>query len=546
MKVLQNTIVSIDTMVSQSESSWDTARISVCSYAYRKFVTPLFVKFVLVLITFIFSVPTQLYSNSISIEDAKDMAISILNDNNVSLAKLTSTYYIFVSNNNSSYVIVANNNITNPILGYSLSGGWVEEKMPPILLKWLNSLNVDSIELTKCPPKRTSRSDITDAKESVPILLTSRWHQDSPYNDLCPVITDGNIKTAAGCVAIASAQVVYYWRKDNPLTTSEDTPIYPYGKAPVTYSIPAGTEFKWDLMKDYYSLYESDEEKEAVARLTYIIGTSTYLQYGTSTGGQINDIINPYSKQFNLNAKFASKKDHSQEEWEQLIYINLKKKQPVVYAGSTGNDAHAVVVDGYNAETNLFHFNFGWGGNGDGYYTIDDVTGMNGYMLGQECVYDIYPRQRNLEISLSVIDDLYTNTLGTIDLSVRNGSTFNIDGLYLFISRNFVYPTNKDDAIWYHDAIVKNDDSDQLFSVKFTPTFSSSRCYLILTDGDLNVLAQKRVAIQESNGIYNVINCDESVERYYSINGKLLHQKPSKGIYIRKKKDGISKVLVEY
>ena len=130
-------------------------------------------------------------------------------------------------------------------------------------------------------------------------------------------------------------------------------------------------------------------------------------------------------------------------------------------------------------------------------------------------------------------------------MSVRNGSTFNIDGLYLFISKNFVYPTNKDDAIWFHDGIVKNDDSDQLFPVKFTPTFSCSRCYLILTDGGLNVLAQKSVSIQESNGICNVINCDGSVERYYSINGQLFHQRPSKGIYIRKEKDSTFKVLVK-
>ena len=47
MKVLQNTIISVDTMASQSESSWNTARISVYSYAYRKFVTPLFLKFII-------------------------------------------------------------------------------------------------------------------------------------------------------------------------------------------------------------------------------------------------------------------------------------------------------------------------------------------------------------------------------------------------------------------------------------------------------------------------------------------------------------------
>jgi hypothetical protein len=43
--------------------------------------------------------------------------------------------------------------------------------------------------------------------------LTSRWRQDSPYNDLCPVLTTGTDEhTVVGCCPLAMAQTMYYWK----------------------------------------------------------------------------------------------------------------------------------------------------------------------------------------------------------------------------------------------------------------------------------------------------------------------------------------------
>lgn len=43
--------------------------------------------------------------------------------------------------------------------------------------------------------------------------LTSRWHQDSPYNDQCPNLTPGvDERTVVGCVATAMTQVMKYWQ----------------------------------------------------------------------------------------------------------------------------------------------------------------------------------------------------------------------------------------------------------------------------------------------------------------------------------------------
>lgn len=510
---------------------------SLCFFSRKKIISNL----ILLLCISCFS---SVYAGNISVEDAKKIISSLTDGQELCLAKSARTYYIFTNTENSHFYIVSNSeNARKSILGYSETSGWDEEKMPPALLNWL--LSIDNLHSDIEVQVNKSRSFLkkSEAKESVPVLMKSRWHQDTPYNDMCPIIADGNIKTAAGCVAIASAQVAYYWRNDNPQETSEDTPTYPYGKAPVTYSVPKGTEFQWELMRDDYSLSESDEEKNAVARLVYIIGTSTYLQYGVSTGGQINDIISPFSKQFRLNAKFAAKRDYTQEEWEQLIYDNLIKKQPVVYAGSTGEDAHAVVIDGYNSTLNLFHFNFGWGGRGDGYYTVDDVSGMNGYKLRQECIYDIYPRQRNIDISLNVVDDFYVNTQGEIDISINNSSALEIDGLYLFLSVAPTYPTDKNKAIWSQNSKIKNDDIEKTFSVKYTPTFSASRCNLILTDGNLTVLAQKNISIQEASGIKEIPEDEDLIESYYSVKGELLPKKPSFGIYIKKNRNSYRKFV---
>ena len=473
----------------------------------------------------------SVFPQSKGFERVKSQLSPSLRNKDFVLTKTTKAYYILSATDGQGYIIMStNHNVDNNILGYSETEEWNEKIMPPALLQWL-----DYLEENYLPKGKSIIKPNSNKRVDVPILMTSKWHQDSPYNDLCPIIADGNIKTAAGCVAIASAQVAYYWRKDNPQFTAYDTPIYPYGKAPVTYSIPAGTNFQWNLMRDFYTLYESDEEKEAVARLVYLIGTSTYLNYGTSTGGQINDIIAPFSKQLNLNAKYASKKNYSQEEWELLVYDNLKKNRPVVYAGAIDNSGHAVVIDGYDANLNLYHFNFGWGGNGDGYYTINDLTGMNGYTEGQECIYDIYPRQRNISITIESPEVLCLNTPGHIEMSIQNNSTFNIKDLYLFVSNTIKLGFEKNESVWNHIGNIENDGSEFTFSIDFTPKYSGAKSYLTLTDGEMNILTQRIISIEDVNSIYEVNTSPKNSSATYSINGMSQHDF-HKGIKIKEGK----------
>jgi hypothetical protein len=49
--------------------------------------------------------------------------------------------------------------------------------------------------------------------DTMALILTSHWHQRSPYNDDCPELTPGQDEhTVVGCVATAMSQIMYYWK----------------------------------------------------------------------------------------------------------------------------------------------------------------------------------------------------------------------------------------------------------------------------------------------------------------------------------------------
>lgn len=131
MKVLQNAMIRQQTIIFQCQNFWGMVVLSMCYSAYRIFVTPLSFKFATLFCIFLLLFPMRLYSNGIELDNAKQIAAPFLNGNKIVLIKSTSTYYILGAENNIGFVIVANNDsIDNPILGYSETNGWIEERMP--------------------------------------------------------------------------------------------------------------------------------------------------------------------------------------------------------------------------------------------------------------------------------------------------------------------------------------------------------------------------------------------------------------------------------
>ena len=146
----------------------------------------------------------------------------------VSRADVTPPYYVFSRGEGAGYVIVAGDDCLPAILGYTESGDFDESREAPQLLAMLdhyaNVVEKLRAEGRNIPygsgPSRVSAA--VNTRVNVPVLLTSHWHQSSPYNDRAPKLPNGN-RALAGCVATAGAQVFYYWRRDMPTTLAATT-----------------------------------------------------------------------------------------------------------------------------------------------------------------------------------------------------------------------------------------------------------------------------------------------------------------------------------
>lgn len=466
-----------------------------------------------------------------SSDDTAFISRGIIGNDDCSILKKSKAYCIVQNKNNAGFsIILSTDNEKNRLVGYTENGSWDERKMPPVLIRWLNYL--DSIYVASDAIKMETIVESehnTNQRMDILPLLSCHWHQDSPYNDLSPIITDGNVKTAAGCVAIAAAQIAYYWRRDNPDSTMEDTPIYPYGAAPVTVSIPQGSPNNWELMKDSYTDEDSPASRYAAAQLCYVIGTTSYLNYASSTGGHISDASNALYSQYNILSDYARKTNYSQNEWEDLIYLELSNGRPILCAG-TDNGGHAFVLDGYDAQKGLYHFNFGWGGSGDGYYPIDDSEiAMGGYYMDQAIVYNIRPAHRNIEASL-IIKHAKGKETCDVTINITNHSTLDIKCLKLYLVTDGETLDDMEDPIWQNEVRIECNGVNRQITAYDVASWPKENCSLYLTDENNDSLCHISM-FSESSMKELWLSPTIQPTLLYNINGYIIKH-PTDGIFI--------------
>lgn len=467
----------------------------------------------------------------------KDVANQIFRSDSLAIMSETMSYIVYAPLDGIGYAIIEKNEEKN-IIGYSKESVWNEEAFPSILVDWLHSHNNSNNRnpYFQNSSKAKRNTVLKNAKESIDPLLSTEWHQQTPYNNYAPVIEDGNVKTVAGCVAIAAAQIAYYWWRDNPYATLKDTPIYPYGGAPITYSIPKGTPNEWELIKDKYDEANTEESEDAVARLCYVIGTTSYLDYASSTGGQIRDAANAIYSQYNLVSEYLSRKNCSQEYWEQLLYNELYCRRPILCSG-TGSGGHAFVLDGYDNNTGLFHFNFGWGGSGDGYYPIDDSDmSMGGYYMNQSVVYNIHPVRRSIDANISIlgIEDNHCK----ICISIKNMGTLPAR-IKLVHDENDNIQNSHTECLW--ESLVNNDSISLVSEVMIDVSDTKSNATLLLIDEYDSVLCKYKFDMSGIPSIYNVENSNLHI---IGIDGKQHKAIKGKGIYVIHNNKSTKKILV--
>lgn len=258
-------------------------------------------------------------------------------------------------------------------------------------------------------------------------LLTSSWNQTKYYNYFSP--RDENSpggydgKVPNGCVAVAMAQIAYYYRY--PETGSGSHTNYTdYGDFYVNFS---NQRYNYDAMDDQLHFYNTE-----VAKLIFHCATSVDMMYGPDGSGayshDVPDAMNTYFK-YNSDSHYRSKHDFSNSTWKQMLKNDLDALQPVYYSGYSESGGHAFVCDGYNSD-NYFHFNFGWGGSGNGYYTTQatetDSNVVHGFGHGQNAIFNLHPQYNNYPDYCE--DKTLTATNGSLEdgsgnLDYQNGNT---------------------------------------------------------------------------------------------------------------------------
>lgn len=418
------------------------------------------------------------------------------------LTTQNSPYYIISRGEGMGFVIVAGDDCLPEVLGYTDSGDFNPDDLPPALQDMLDywqmaieNAQADGTNITEARARKARRLAPTN-RVNIPPFVTSHWHQSSPYNDICPVRVDNGARATSGCVATAASQILYYWRKDLPSTLQSTTPTYNYGNAHPSISFPKGHPVKWDLMLDQYG-NEPKEFKQAVAEFVYSVGTATWLTYadgsGTATSGNIEKIPATFSQFFGMNGGSVKyRNSYTQESWTQLIYNELIKGRPVMYTGvHPSNGGHAVFIHGYQASTDKMYFNFGWGaGNGyDGYYTTDQTTGMNGFYDSQSCLVGAYPKKWNVDASIIMPSKLYSDVTNEINVKITNNSTLPLSGFYLYANTSGAKPAASNNPKSENTDVVIPVGGSATITLSAKPT-STRTWYFFVTDENLNVLAQ--------------------------------------------------------
>ena len=404
----------------------------------------------------------QLFAGPVSRQEAQSLAKNFLTSKGITMttsmayraprkATFSKTdnayYYIFNADNNNGYVIVSGDDRTEEVLGYTDSGTFDAETIPENLKSLLQRytdeiklLDADSVVVTgeQKADYKARRRKVEAARHAVTPLLTSLWNQGDPYNRMCPEyykedgsgVLSGN-KSVSGCVATAISQVVNYYKY--PAVTKTEIPSYSfnsYGKTITMPAIPAGTKIDWDNMRDTYSSSNTDVEKDAVAKLMLIVGCGCKMGYGPSSGAVTaygENVLKNYLG-FDDATHNAMRSDYDIDEWINMIYKEVYSGHPAVYGGFSSGGGHAFVLYGYDSD-DLFHVNWGWGGQDNGYFRItvlhpDSNNGIgasnttDGYSMGQDAILGVNFPDGIPSSNASINDDALTTS--DISISGRN------------------------------------------------------------------------------------------------------------------------------
>lgn len=204
-------------------------------------------------------------------------------------------------------------------------------------------------------------------------LETAAWGQNYPFNEQCWTKYGGTTHAKTGCVTTAYAIVMRHHK-----FPKEGTANILYNCQAPTYVELTDRVYDWDNMPLVYDGNWTEKQIYEVSKLMSHLAHANFSSFGTgaTTANEERETAR-LNRYFNYKKIAASyQRDYTREQWEAMIKESLDNGCPIPYAANnsgTGDTRHMFVIDGYT-DNGYYHFNFGWNGNGNGWFKLDNIT----------------------------------------------------------------------------------------------------------------------------------------------------------------------------
>ncbi len=307
-------------------------------------------------------------------------------------------YYI-INYKNFGFVQISAEDAAYPILAYDLDNNTNTEIKANNYLSWVETykkqiayIRTNNLKATKRIKKLWSdlaanNTTIASGKSVDPLILCN-WNQGAIYNQQCPLDINGpGGRVYAGCVAVAMAQIMYYYRYPNQGSGSHSYYHNVYGVQSADFG---ATTYHWNQMTNKISNNGNFE----IARLLYHLGVSVNMGYSaTGSGAYSGTAVTALRTYFNYQNSITlkDKDNYTYTQWVDMITNSIDAGIPLYYHGYDTQGGHAFNLDGYQGSDH-FHFNWGWGGSYNGYYYLNALNpGSSSFANGQGAIFNFYP-----------------------------------------------------------------------------------------------------------------------------------------------------------
>ena len=359
--------------------------------------------------------------------------------------------YLFTAGE-TGFVIVAADDRVCPILGYSFTSP-VSEPLNPEVKYWLEGYQqqIDGLRSSSVEARHSDWETYGRATQGAPVplttvspLLSTTWDQAPYYNDLCPYDANEssyyNYHVVTGCVATATAQIMKYHAHPSTGYGSHSYSHATYGLQSANFG---STTYSWSNMPNALTSSSSSTQKTAVATLMYHIGVADEMDYDLSANGGSGAQNYNYDGTISASSQTSLMKyfkyrpdmavlwsdDYSESQYVSMLQDELDQSRPILYSGRNVSGGHSFVCDGYN-NADQFHFNWGWGGSYDGYFTIGSlnpgVGGIGGNSSGT------YNMRNSALVGIRPNTSWSTSGSTTVTASTVTGGSVSGTGSYSF------------------------------------------------------------------------------------------------------------------